>query len=209
MTLDQKYFFWGCGRPIQYGLYSPVVDRFVCVGDNSDVVYNSDHSCSIFENILFLMSGKIRLLIVPLHRSTNFKIDLIDNYCCTQWGVTNWPANSLDEKLNLANNKRYFMKNDFVFDTCGDLIEKSNKNLIEIQNFIFLAHDVIRVFKFSNNYQYRIYSDLIKLPFDEFNYLKNIENQCYQTLYLESDYNKAKEKIEKLCTEARSLLCHQ
>jgi hypothetical protein len=191
MTLDQTYFFWGCGEPIQYGLYSPVMDRLVCVDKDYEWV----------EHAVFLLSSKIRLLIVPLHFAPNFQIDLIDNTCCSQWSITNWPAGSLDSKFNFP-----ITKKNFLLDTCGDLISKPNKDLIEIQNFAFLAHYVLKLFKFSKNCQYRIFSNLIKLPFDEFTQIKEIEMICNQTIYLNNDYTSAKEKIEPLCKIAETLL---
>jgi hypothetical protein len=190
MTLDQKYFFWGCGQPVQFGLYSPVMDRLVCVDDNS----------RLFEYVIFLLSSKIRLLIVPLHCAPNFKVGMIDNTCCSQWSITDWPPESLDRKFNFPKGKR-----TFLFDTCGKLIEKSNKDLIEIQNFIFLSYRVLKLFQFSENYQYQIVSKLIKLPFGDFDQLKEIESECNQTIYLFDSYAKAKEKIELLCKLAENL----
>ena len=139
MELDKKYFFWGCGRPVQWGLYSPVTDRFVCV----------DSDYQIFEHLVFLLSSKIRLLIVPIHCAPNFKIDLIDNTCCTNWAVTNWPPASLQHKFLLPKRKHHFFVND-----CGKLIEKPAKDLIEIQNFIFLICSLllghVKFFTFCN-----------------------------------------------------------
>jgi hypothetical protein len=191
MTQDQTYFFWGCGESIQYGLYSPVMDRLVCV----------DSDYTVFEYIVFLMSSKIRLLIVPLHHAPNFSVDLIDNTCCTQWTITNWPEQSLDRKFSFPQKKE-----TFFFDTCGDLIQKSNKNLVEIQNFIFLSYRVLKLFKFSKNLPYRIFSNLVKLPFGDFEKIKEIEYECNQTIYLQSDYVSAKEKIEPLCQIAESMI---
>jgi hypothetical protein len=193
MTIDQTYFFWGCGRPIQYGLYSPVMDRIVCVSDD----YH------LFEYVLFLLSSKIRLLIVPLHLAPNFNLDLIDNTCCTKWSIVDWPAKSLDLKFSVPRIKQHFF-----IDNCGILIEKLNKDLVEIQNFIFLSCRVLKLFKFSSNYQDRILSNLIRLPFSEFDQLREIELDCNQIIYLSNDYSAAKEKIEPLCQTAEILLCN-
>jgi hypothetical protein len=191
MTLDQTYFFWGCGKPVQYGLYSPVMDRLVCV----------DNDYQVFEYVMFLLSSKIRLLIVPLHLAPNFEIDLIDNTCCTGWGITNWSAKSLNLKFNFPKTKE-----NFFVSECGNLTEKPNKDLVEIQNFIFLSYQVLKLFKFSRNYQYRIFSNLIKLPFEDFDQLKDIEFECNQIIYLCNNYTEAKEKIEPLYTMAKNLL---
>jgi hypothetical protein len=197
MTLDQTYFFWGCGRPIQYGLYSPVTDRVVCVDDD----YH------LFEHVMFLLSGKIRLLIVPLHYAPNFKIDLIDNTCCTKWSITNWNPESLRPKFSVP-----VFKKHFFFDSCGDLIEKPHKDLTEIQNFIFLSYHVLKFFKLNQqlnqNYQYRIFSNLIKLPFNDFSQIKDIELECNRVIYLSDNYTAAKEKIESLCATAENLICN-
>jgi hypothetical protein len=196
MTLDQKYFFWGCGQPVQYGLYSPVVDRLVCV----------DHDYQLFEYVMFLLSSKIRLLIVPLHCATNFEINMIDNTCCTNWGITNWPNTSLEWKYNVPVKKK-----NFFFDTCGDLVEKSNKDLVEIQNFIFLSYHVLKIFKLNQlnqNYQYRIFSNLIKLPFNDFSQIKDIELECNHIIYLSNNYSEAEEKIQLLVTAAEALICN-
>jgi hypothetical protein len=197
MTLDQTYFFWGCGQSTQYGLYSPVADRLVCVDDDYQW----------FEYVMFLLSSKIRLLIVPLHCAPNFEIDMIDNTCCTKWGITNWPPKSLYHKFEVP-----IIKKNFFFDTCGDLLEKPNKDLAEIQNFIFLSHQVLKFFKLNakmnQNYQLQIFSNLFKLPFNDFSQIKEIEFECYQTIYLSNDYNMAKEKIKSLIKTAEELLCN-
>jgi hypothetical protein len=147
------------------------------------------------------MSSKIRLLIVPLHLAPNFEINLIDNTCCTNWSIKDWPAKSLDLKFNFPKTKE-----NFFVDQCGNLTEKPNKDLVEIQNFIFLSYQVLRLFKFSRNYQYRIFSNLIKLPFEDFDQLKDIEFNCNQIIYLCNNYAEAKEKIEPLCKIAENLL---
>jgi hypothetical protein len=197
MTLDQTYFFWGCGKPVQYGLYSPVLDRLVCVDDD----------CQWFEYVMFLLSSKIRLLIVPLHYAPNFQINMIDNTCCTSWGITNWPDLSLEWKFSVPRKKR-----NFFFDACGDLVERSNKDLVEIQNFIFLSHYVLKFFKLNQqlnqNYQYRIFSNLIKLPFNDFSQIKNIELECNHVIYLSNNYSDAEEKIQSLVTAAEALICN-
>jgi len=197
MTLDQTYFFWGCGQPVQYGLYSPVADRLVCV----------DHDYQWFEYVMFLLSSKIRLLIVPLHCAPNFEVDMIDNTCCTHWGITNWPNKSLNWKFTVP-----LMKKSFFFDTCGDLVQKHNKDLVEIQNFIFLSYHVLKFFKLNTtlnqNYQYQIFSNLIKLPFGDFDQIKEIELACNQTSYLANNYAEAKEKIQSLVVVAEDLICN-
>jgi hypothetical protein len=197
MTLDQTYFFWGCGKPIQYGLYSPVVDRLVCVDDDYQW----------FEYVMFLLSSKIRLLIVPLHCAPNFRVDMIDNTCCTSWGITNWPDSSLAWKFSVP-----LKKKNFFFDTCGDLVQKSNKDLIEIQNFIFLSCHVLKFFKLNatlnQNYQYQMFSNLIKLPFGDFDQIKEIELACNQTIYLANHYSEAEEKIRLLVESAQDLICN-
>ena len=77
---------------------------------------------------------------------------------------------------------------------------------MEIQNFIFLSYRVLKLFKFSKNYQYRIFSNLVKLPFGDFEKIKEIEYECNQTIYLQSDYVSVKEKIEPLCQIAEYMI---
>lgn len=189
MTLDQDYFFWGCSDPVQYGLYSPVVDRFVCVGDQYD----------LFEQVIFLMSARIQLLIVPLHHAPNFEPNLIDNTCCTQWGVTNWPANSLTLTYKAPITRKHF-----VVDTCGELFERSNKDLIDIQNFIFLSCHMISLFRI--NCQYHIFSKLIQLPFNTYEQVAKLERQCYQSIYLSTDYSETKKQVSSLWQTAKKML---
>jgi hypothetical protein len=198
IPLDQEFFFWGCGEPTQYGLYNPVVDRLVFVSDNYDIL----------EYVVFLMSSKIRLLIVPLHTAPNFKIDLIDNTCCSNWSITNWPENALNFKIAIPR-----LKNYFVFDECGELIEMPKKDLTEVQNFIFLSYWVIKFFKFTNNcfsenYQYRIFSNLIDLPFADIEYtkLKELERHCYREIYFSTDYTSTKETVKCLYNLATELI---
>lgn len=197
MTLDQTYFFWGCGKPVQYGLYSPVVDRLVCV----------DNDYQWFEYVMFLLSSKIRLLIVPLHCAPNFKVDMIDNTCCASWGITNWPAEALYGKFEIP-----VIRKNFFFETCGELIEKSNKDLKEIQNFIFLSYHVLKFFKLNitlnQNYQYQMFSNLVKLPFGNFDQIKDLELACNRIIYLSNDYTEAEEKIKLLIQSAEDLICN-
>jgi hypothetical protein len=191
MTIDQTYFFWGCGEPIQYGLYSPVADRLVCVRKDYE----------LFEYIVFLMSSKIRLLIVPLHLSPNFNPDLIDNTCCTQWSIVNWPPQALSRRFAFPETRE-----NFIVDTCGDLIEKPNKDLTDIQNFIFLSCQAVQLFKFSKNYQYRIFSNLVKLPFNDFDRVKDLEIECFRNIYIDNDYNSVKEKVKQIFLTVEELL---
>ncbi len=191
LRLDQDYFFWGCGEPVQYGLYSPVADRIVLVSDNADVL----------EHLVFLMSSKIRLLIAPLHTSPDFKLDLIDNTCCTGWSVINWPKNSLDQKFDVPVTRK-----NFVVEHCGNLVEKPVKDLTDVQNFAFLAFYVIKFFKFSDNCQYTIFSNLVELPFPDFDRVKELECNCYKAIYLSADYKATKESIRGLCRLAQELL---
>lgn len=190
-SLDQEYFFWGCGKPVQYGLYSPVTERIIFVDDDINVL----------EYVMFLMSSKIRLLIVPLHTANNFTNNLIDNTCCTRWSITNWPEQSLEGKFSLATSRERYM-----IDQCGQLVEKSNKILLDLQNFTFLSYFIIKFFKFSNNSLYRLFSNLIELPFPDFDNIKKIEYQCYRTIYLSKDYNSAKEETKRLYDSVKDIL---
>jgi hypothetical protein len=53
-----------------------------------------------------------------------------------------------------------------------------------------------------------MFSNLIKLPFAEFEQIKEIELNCNQTIYLSNNYSEAEEKIQSLVSTAEDLICN-
>jgi hypothetical protein len=132
---------------------------------------------------------------------------MIDNTCCTRWGITNWTAEALYGKFEIP-----IIRKNFFFETCGELVGKSNKDLTEIQNFIFLSYHVLKFFKLNTilnqNYQYQMFSNLIKLPFRNFDQIKELELECNRIIYLSNNYTEAEQKIQSLVTTAENLICN-
>lgn len=184
---DSKLFFWGCGHPTQYGLYSPVIRRFVLV----------DHRVEILEYVMLLLSSKIRLIIVRLDSAPNFEINLIDNSCCTCWGVTDWPDYALDQEFMVPRTEQGYLN-----ESCGTLVELPDKNIVEVQQFAMLAAHVVSTLKFHRNVFYSKLNDLIDLPFDDYTLIKDIEKECYRMIYYSDSYQDIEDTVIKMCTDA-------
>lgn len=83
-----KYFDWGIATNLetQYGLWSPVLDRFLLV------VCDKDFGTTI----KYLSSSRYSLFLFDLSTSDNYTTSLIDNSCCQHWTI----ANKTDIKLS-------------------------------------------------------------------------------------------------------------
>lgn len=191
MTTDDKLFYWGCGEPSQYGLYSPVLERFVFV----------DHHKEILEYVMFLLSSKIRLLVVKIDSAPNFKINQIDNTCCSGWGVVAWPNNVLDDKFNVLRQQDHYLT-----ETCGTLTEMIKKEIDEIQDLAFLSAHVIRSLRFHPNALYSKFNNMIDLPFDDYSRIKLIEKECYRLIYFSNKCCRIKDQIIQMCVDAKHTL---
>jgi hypothetical protein len=75
------YFDWGIGpnSETQYGLWNPVLDRFLLVLCNKE----------FGTTIKYISSSRYILYLVDLSTSSNYTSGLIDNTCCQNWTISN------------------------------------------------------------------------------------------------------------------------
>lgn len=77
-----KFFEYGCPADsslAHYGLYQPVLDRFVFTVDDLEIA----------QEIKLLMASRFGLYIFDLTQADNYQPNLIDNICCENWTVDN------------------------------------------------------------------------------------------------------------------------
>lgn len=186
---ERPYFYWGSADPNQYGLYSPVLDRFLLV-DSEDTV---------LDYVAFLMSSKINLFVIPLYLSPNFQHNLIDNTCCLDWGVTEWPT-SPSRLLP----KNFNDHNDYHLDCCGRLIQKPNtdlSNIHELQSLAWLTKRAADFFRGHSNTMYTKFYDLISLPFGSMDYVKQQEKKCFDLLYHANSCQEVADQVEAIIND--------
>lgn len=181
MKSSDEYFFWGSGDSQQWALYSPV----------AQMILVTDSSPDVLEYVMFLMSSKIGLLLVPLHKSPTWQPNLIDNSCCTRW--------RLDHEYSDQRGLRFRgikTKPAYTLDTCPPLVSADDTDPGDLQEFCFLAYHVVRFFRFNHVTMYHKFRDLIKWPFDEFQHLHQQEMICNQSIYLGQDIELCRQQIK-------------
>jgi len=184
---EHKYFFWGSANPDQFGLYSPILDRFLAVDEKPDCL----------EYVAFLLSAKINLWIVPLSLAPNFQGNLIDNSCCNSWGVVDWSDYKQFQPEPFYRKQSYFLGN------CGTLVNKPDSHdIAELQKLAWLAVDVVNFFKFDCNFMYTKFYDMVSMPFESntmhYQSFKSLEKQCFDMIYLSENYNDTEKNIETI-----------
>jgi len=197
-SVQQKYFFWGSASPDQFGIYSPVMNRFLL----------TDQSCDCLEYVIFLLSSKINLVIVPLHLSPNFGRNLIDNSCCENWGVVDWPPGAGQIPAH-----HFIKQHEYLLQTCGKLVEFSRLDNIDyLKKISLLACHVVRFFKFNRNMMYNRFHDMISMPFQaeesQYYLAKQKERKCFDLIYHCDDYDVAEKTIESILDKELSDLLY-
>jgi hypothetical protein len=185
--VDNEYFFWGSAYPDQYGLYSPSLDRFILVD-------STDH---VIEFVCFLLSSKINLQILPLHKTDNFLPTLIDNSCCIQWGVQDWHGKSPRLTPRLFSVRESYFLND-----CRTLGQRSPApdHVQDLQRLALLAAHVVKFFRFGPYVMYTKFYGLVSTPFGfpNFDLVKAQEKQCFDLLFLSQDYEIVNQQIKDI-----------
>jgi hypothetical protein len=189
-VVNQKYFFWGSARPAQFGLYSPVLDRFVIVDDTDQCL----------EYVCFLLSSKINLFLVPLNSAPNFTAHLIDNSCCTNWGVDHWNNTRVMPGL-------FRSKDSYYLKSCGTLASRhdAQPGIFELQQISFLAKYVIDYFKFGYDVMYTKFFDILTLPIErsDYRYFKKQEKHCFDLIYLSTNYEDTESQIAEIINDCQ------
>ena len=181
--VNSRYFFPGHrnGDEKLYGLYSPVCDCFLLLSSELEVL----------ESLVYLMFNRMRLMVIRIDASPNYTPSLIDNWCSTNWTMSNFSdvrACTMPTKYNI------------FYEDLGELIEDPtskesppDQKLIEL---MFFAHYVVMWYKTKPGFLYRKVYDLIDLPFpDKFTKLKEIEKNCYRLIYTCSDYRDIEDQV--------------
>lgn len=85
MIPESQWFFFGtaCKRNItqthsQLALYNPIIDRFVVVFDDEDLLRRTS----------VCWSNRCQLILCELGQADNFAPELIDNSCCMNWTLS-------------------------------------------------------------------------------------------------------------------------
>lgn len=182
------YFFWGSPDPDQFGLYSPLFNKFLLVDD----------SIQALEYVLFLLSSKISLFIIPISKASNFEHTLIDNTCCLNWGVAEWSL------LPRIISRRSF----YGLDVCVKLSMQQSQptdSEVKLHKLSFLIKHTVDFFKFNENVLYSKFFDLISSPFEnnDFLYVKEQERKCFDLLYLSYCREDTETKIKNILNDQK------
>lgn len=184
---DDKNFYYGIPTISQWGLYSMVDDRFLFVTDQLFPL----------KYLSFIISSKINLTIIKISESKNFNLKLIDNSCCTRWGVEFNNIEIGNLKLRISNLN--LEKNDV-------LVDRGYKNFEIFQKILFLTFKVINFFDKCDYYP--VYNNLIDFPFQDdcVKQCLKIKKDCYNLLYYCNNAEDVEDDINKNLNDVENLL---
>ena len=196
---QDNYFDWGIGpnNENQFGLWSPVLDRFLLI------VYDKDFGITI----KYLSSSRYNLYLFDLSSSANYTPNLIDNSCCQNWTI----ENKIDIKLSKPQDHNIMP---------AKLIPAfSNPNWdvdSEHQWLQFMLHYLkyIRVLQNKNPwYKYSKFLNSINLAGTElheaetfYNSITSVENYILKSLYLGNNIEDTSESINAFLKNYPSLV---
>ena len=171
--VNSRYFFSGHrnGDEKLYGLYSPVCNCFLLLSSELEVL----------ESLVYLMFTRIKLMIIRIDASPNYTPRIIDNWCSTNWTMSDFGDTRIFEMPRQHN---------ILYENLGELIECTNltpdQKLIEL---MFFAHYVVEWYKTAPSFFYSKVHYFLDLPFpNKFTKLKEMEKNCYRLIYTCSDY---------------------
>jgi len=180
----RSYFFDGYVSPEQtnYGLYNAVHNRFVMVSTEYEIL----------KRCVILLSSRAQLYVIKLNSATNYSHTIVDNHCCSNWGVQfdhspDWFTHAVTVDNILV---------DSPFELT---VNSATVPLIwqELQCYAFLAHDVVQYWQTNLNWVYRDYYDFVPWP-QPLQPQKNLERLMYHTIYQSQDYVSGEAEIQRL-----------
>lgn len=186
---DDKYFFYGSAKKqrfgdetkyLQYGLFLPVIGRFVLTHSNLEVL----------QMVSLLFSGKYTFTLCRLDQATNFNVELIDNTCCLNWTYS---------PQHLGYTRFY---NPFSAPRHVEMLHNEHAAidfLLENQQYLLMSASWVDFFIHSEtkeNYVPWLEYNFLNVPFN--NDFTKFKEMVYKTIYHESNYSKAFVKISKL-----------
>lgn len=181
------YYFWGSAYPDQFALYSPALNRIILV----------DHTDLCLEYVCYVMSSRINLLIVPLHTADNFQDNLVDNSCCTHWGVEEWSRHGVKLTPQL-----FARRDSYYLDACKTLtsVTPAPDHVHDLQCLAMLTVHVVNIFRHGPNVMYTKFYDMLSTPFEfgVFDRIRKQEKQCYDLLHLAENYDTVEPQIRDI-----------
>ena len=193
------YFDWGVGpnNEPQFGLWSPILDRFLLVLCDEE-----------FGTIIkYISSSRYSLYLVNLSTSNNYTAALIDNSCCQNWTI----ANKKDIKLSRPQD----------YDVIpAELVPSQDNSTWDIENekqwlqFIWHHLKFIRTLQNSNPwYKYSKFLNSIGILGAElhesasfYNEITLTENYILKSLYLGNNIKDTEIAIEQYISQVHPLI---
>ena len=182
-----KYFQWGIATdnvPI-YGLYEPVLDKFLIVLDSLE------HA----ELLKYLLSSRYHIFICRLDLASNFKSIGVDNSCCHYWSFVD-KDRTLQLALNLSNTDPVIVK-----ELCASSSTKIWDIDKERQWIMFCRYVLQHVIDYQNS-RFEKASSIVNqiLKFDEFDNLTSYDTRqkIFSVLYFGNDIDDAEYQLRTL-----------
>lgn len=193
------HFDWGIGpnNEPQYGLWSPVLDRFLLVLCDKE----------FGTTIKYLSSSRYSLYLVDLSTSSNYEAGMIDNSCCSNWTI----ANKKDIKLSRPQDYDLVDADLVATNAVTDWDIDSEQQWLQ---FMWSNLKYLRVLKNSNSwYNYSKFlstTGIIGAELSSSNSFYNdvtlIENYILKLLYLGDDINDTNHAIESYIDQLHPLI---
>lgn len=197
---ESPYFFYGSADynefseiKSQYALYDPISERFVLTSKFSHVL----HTVSL------LWSGRLSLRLCSLHNAKNFRDDLVDNTCCTNWSLKNKEDILIARPISTHITQEVYKVHEIVPSENlidDELILENREYLMATYHWISPAESGKAVYFNKSDHFYRTEFELqglIDLPIELTPSAKMLR-QIHNIIFAEPEFSIAKEKIESL-----------
>lgn len=189
---SSSWFFYGSPAAVsqpkftQSALYSPVLDRFIVVFDDQDIL----------RKISLCWSNRCQLVLCELAEASNFATNLIDNSVCLDWTMAD--TNQLKWTRFPDFNKPAYRVQELLPTT-----DPVPQNELIIQNIEYIWASITWLWIEKNQLRSKLHvippnlMCWLGMPYalpDNF----DIAQQIGHTIYTELNFAKAQEKIQKI-----------
>lgn len=166
-----------------YGLWEPVLDRFLFVGHKSETL----------QRVAFLSSSRYLLFPVCLNTALNYQHNLIDNKVCENWTLENRGDVSTLPMNYAVTDAQMLLETHTMAN--WDLTQEK-KWLTLIWHYVFFL-DMFReklLWNFQNTMIRKVSTAMGHFP----DQVEKFENKVYEIIYMGRDIELVKKQVEEL-----------
>lgn len=187
--------YFDIGYPAKFGschigLYQPVIKRFLIT------VCSLEHA----REIVLTAGGRYTLCPVNLVTAQNYCENLIDNYCCENWGLLE------SQIVSTTNNDyvEYYINADKLLNYPENNVDLSNEKAYLQMCWYYVKF--FEEFMLKNVYVWRtkrFMADIFDCNDRLYATVQNLKKQVIQQLFIGKDLNEIQRNIENLIDQAK------